>query len=63
MGRIKITSVKRVGNKLFKQNSDKFKNDFQVNKKLVAELAHVPTKRLRNLIAGHITKLKKNYKE
>lgn len=63
MGRIKTTNVKRSAFKLFKADSDKFKTDFQSNKKSVNELAEVRSKKLRNFIAGYVTRLKKLSKD
>jgi len=36
---------------------DKFTTDFEHNKKMVAELTVVDSKRVRNRIAGYITRL------
>jgi len=58
MGRIKTTLIKRVTLKLFKEHSDKFSTDFNKNKKEVEKLADVPSKKLRNIIAGYLTRLK-----
>ncbi|MBT4540142.1 30S ribosomal protein S17e [Candidatus Woesearchaeota archaeon] len=63
MGRIKTTLVKRTGSKLFKENEDKFSNDFAENKLAVDELAEIQSKKLRNVIAGYVTRLNKNKKE
>ncbi len=63
MGRIKTALVKRVSNELINEHRDKFKDDFDDNKKIVEELADLPSKKLRNVIAGHITKLIKNKEE
>ena len=59
MGRIKTQLVKRVTNDLIEQNPDKFKKDFVENKVIVDELADVPSKKLRNIIAGYATRLMK----
>ncbi len=63
MGRIKTALIKRVSNELINEHRDKFKESFDENKKIVDELADVPSKKLRNVIAGHITKLIKNKEE
>ena len=60
MGRIGTTLVKRTGKKLIQKNPDKFTADFTLNKKLVEEAADIPSKKLRNLLAGYVTRLKKN---
>ncbi|MEK6934597.1 MAG: 30S ribosomal protein S17e [Nanoarchaeota archaeon] len=63
MGRIKTTLVKRVSNKLIKDNPGKFKEDFNTNKKIVLELADVPSKKLRNVMAGYLTRLVRQNKD
>jgi len=56
MGRIRTGLVKRTGLKLIKNNPDYFTADFNSNKPKVSEKVDVATKKLRNLIAGYITK-------
>jgi small subunit ribosomal protein S17e len=56
MGRIKTAMIKRVTNKLVKQHRDEFKKDFEENKKLVANFADIKSKKLRNIIAGYVTR-------
>lgn len=63
MGRIKTTLVKRASIKVTKENPGKFKKDFNSNKKIVDEYLDVPSKKLRNVIAGYITRLTKQTKE
>jgi len=60
MGRIKTQLIKRVTKELFSKHSKEFKKDFQENKKLVEKFADIPSKKLRNIIAGYITRLKKS---
>ncbi len=60
MGRIRTTLIKRSGEKLLKSNPEAFLPNFEHNKKTVESLAEVPSKKLRNVIAGYITKLVKN---
>lgn len=57
MGRIKTTLVKRASKRVLKDNPDKFKNDFDSNKKIVDQYLDVPSKKLRNVIAGYVTRL------
>ena len=58
MGRIKTTLIKRTAIKLVAENRDKFtKGDFGANKKKVSELVIVSSKKLRNIIAGYVTRL------
>jgi small subunit ribosomal protein S17e len=60
MGRIKTTLIKRTALKLFSNHESKFKKEFEDNKKIVSELTEVQSKKLRNVIAGYITRLVKN---
>ena len=59
MGRIKTTLLRRTGKKLFKEHEKEFKADFEFNKKKVNELILVQSKKLRNIIAGYVTRLYK----
>lgn len=63
MGRIKTTLIKRTAIKLFKSNTDMIKTDFNENKEVVEKLAEVRSKKLRNIIAGYLTRLKKKSNE
>ena len=56
MGRIRPGFVKRQAEQLLQLSRDRFTSSFEDNKKVLAELAEFPTKKLRNLIAGYITK-------
>ncbi len=59
MGRIKTTQIKRVGKKLVAQHRDVFKTDFDSNKQILPTFVTVPSKKLRNVLAGYITRLMK----
>lgn len=59
MGRIKTTLVKRTGQEFVDRFPDKFKSDFEHNKKALNEVAEIHSKKLRNLIAGYISHLLK----
>ncbi len=59
MGRIKTRYIKRIGIKLFSQHSDNFKKDFDKNKEFINDLVEVKSKKLRNILAGYVTRLKK----
>ena len=62
MGRIKTTLIKRAGKKLMTMHKDKFKKDFTDNKKIVSKLADIPSKKMRNILAGYLTRLTKQKK-
>jgi len=57
MGRIKTTQTKRVTKKLVAEHGDQFKKDFESNKKIVEKFAEIPSKKLRNVIAGYVTRI------
>lgn len=59
MGRIKTQLVKRVTHKIMEKHGDELTNDFEQNKKLVDGFANIPSKKIKNTIAGYITRLKK----
>ena len=63
MGRIKTQLIKRVTLKLVKEHRDEFKKDFEANKELAEKYADIPSKKLRNIIAGYITRLVKEKPE
>ena len=57
MGRIKTTLTKRTALKLFNSHKSEFSKDFEKNKVKVAQLTDVSSKKLRNIIAGYLTRL------
>jgi len=57
MGRIKSTLVKRTAETLVKDMNDSFSEEFENNKKALG--ITMPSKRIRNRIAGYITRLNK----
>ncbi len=57
MGRIKTQLIKRISNKLIKEHRNEFKKDFKENKEIVSKLADIPSKKIRNVIAGYVTRL------
>jgi small subunit ribosomal protein S17e len=59
MGRIKTKFVKRKTKELQNKHSDKFTTDFSQNKILMAQYTDVSSKKLRNVIAGYMTRLKR----
>jgi small subunit ribosomal protein S17e len=60
MGRIKTSLIKRNTLQLMKEHGDRVTKDFDENKKIVDELINTESKKLRNIIAGYATKLKKS---
>ncbi len=63
MGRIKTTLVKRVSQQLMREYPNEFKKDFDENKPLVSKYADIPSKKMRNVIAGYVTRLVKQKSE
>ncbi|MFH1210506.1 MAG: 30S ribosomal protein S17e [archaeon] len=59
MGRIKTMLIKRTVNSLMAKYPDRFKDDYEENKKLVVDVAEIRSKKLRNVIAGYLARLVK----
>ena len=57
MGRIKTQIVKRYAKLLLEKFPDKFTDDFESNKRVLMELAEIRSTKLRNQLAGYITRL------
>ena len=58
MGKVKTDQVKRAGKELLKRFPDKFTTEFDDNKQLVNTLTKGTSTRVRNQIAGYITRKK-----
>lgn len=61
MGNIRQTYIKRIAIELVKRFPNEFTTDFEHNKKLVAQLCTVPTAKMRNRIAGYVTRYRNGY--
>ena len=59
MGRVRTKTVKRSAKALIEKYFSKLSEDFHLNKKVFSDVATVPSKRLRNKIAGFTTHLMK----
>ena len=59
MGRIKTTLLKRKTKELLKAHGEKFTADFNTNKIMVGKCTDVSSKKLRNIIAGYMSRLKR----
>lgn len=57
MGKVRPIFIKRTARELLEKYKDKFKPDFEHNKRVVQELTNIRSKRMRNKIAGYITRL------
>lgn len=57
MGKVRPTFIKRTARELLEKYRDRFKPDFEHNKRVVQELTNIRSKRIRNRVAGYITRL------
>lgn len=57
MGRVRIEMVKKLAKELVGTRHDMFSTDFEANKKSVDQLADTKSKRVRNRVAGYVTRL------
>jgi small subunit ribosomal protein S17e len=58
LGKVKTEQIKRVGKELMERFPDRFTTNFDENKRLVETLTQGTTTRVRNQIAGYITRTK-----
>merc|ERR1712000_121866 len=63
MGNVRTKTIKRAARLIIEKNYTRLTHDFDTNKRLVEEFAVIPSKRLRNQIAGYITHLMKRIEE
>ena len=59
MGRVRPTYIKRVAIELVRNYSDRFNEDFDLNKSIVEELTDVESLAMRNRITGYVTRYRK----
>ncbi len=59
MGRIKTTFIKRKTKELLAMHGEKFTADFDQNKEITDKYTKVQSKKIRNVITGYMTRLKK----
>jgi small subunit ribosomal protein S17e len=57
MGRIKTTLTKRTAITIFNADPTAFEKDFESNKPIVDRKIETSSKKLRNIIAGYVTRL------
>lgn len=60
MGRIKTAKIKRITFELLKEHKGEFSDNFEENKKIVEKYLVGGSKRVRNPVAGYITRLVKS---
>jgi small subunit ribosomal protein S17e len=63
VGRIKTKLIKRVSLGLIRDHEKEFKKDFNANKEIIDKIVTVPSKKVRNVISGYVTRLVKETKE
>jgi len=56
MGTVKPAYNKVIAMELLRKYPDLFTGDFDENKKLVSQLTNIQSKRVRNRVAGYITR-------
>ena len=59
MGRIKTRLIKRVSKEIVTEYSDLLKKTFDENKQVLSDKIDVPSKKLRNVIVGYVTRIMK----
>ena len=57
MGNVRTEKVKRIARELLRRYPDRFTADYEQNKKVLMTLVNLPSKKLRNMIAGYVTGL------
>lgn len=57
MGRIKTAFIKRTAKELIEKYE--FEKDFDKNKSILSEVVDISSKKIRNVLAGYITRLMK----
>ena len=56
MGTVKPAYIKVIARELLKKYPEVFTGDFDENKRFVSELTNIQSKRVRNRVAGYITR-------
>ncbi|MFH1649022.1 MAG: 30S ribosomal protein S17e [Candidatus Woesearchaeota archaeon] len=59
MGRIKTQRVKSATLDLFQRHQEEVTTDFVKNKELAGKHAQIGSKKIRNVVAGYLTRLKR----
>jgi small subunit ribosomal protein S17e len=56
MGRIKSTAIKTLARDIVSEHGDKFSPNFEKNKAIIKKVKDIKSKKVRNVVAGYITK-------
>ncbi|MEM4260185.1 MAG: 30S ribosomal protein S17e [Candidatus Woesearchaeota archaeon] len=59
MGRIKTKLIKRVTLKVFSKHANELSKEFDNNKEILTKFVELPSKKMKNVIAGYLTRLRK----
>jgi small subunit ribosomal protein S17e len=59
MGRIKTTLIKRIGRELYEKHAGELTEDYAQNKEILSKFIEIKSKKLKNIVAGYVTNLKK----
>lgn len=59
MGRIKTALIKRITFDIYKAQKDSLTLNFDDNKKVIQAMVQMPSKKIRNTVAGYLTRLTK----
>lgn len=57
LGKVRPERVKKIARELVRRYPDKFTTNFEDNKKLVKSFTNISSAKLRNRIAGYVTRL------
>jgi len=55
LGKSRATKKKRIADALLVKHPDSFTTNFEENKKIMNELLDIPSRQLRNNVAGYLT--------
>lgn len=63
MGRIKTKPIKRITREFVAKYRDQFTDNFEKNKEAVGKVGEFQSKKLRNIVAGYVTRIIKKKQE
>jgi small subunit ribosomal protein S17e len=56
MGTVKNAAIKNLAKQIIATHGEKFKLDIEQNKKILEQIQPIKSKKIRNILAGYITK-------